>query len=160
MKKKGIIIAGLLTTAVLAGVLISFVTGPTPEKFIDHWGTTFTRCNSIRDIKAIPATDRQDLIWVREFTNGEWILARNEYACTDGAGFDATVFRDSNGSIFYQTTHHFCGYEGLCGELTQVKATNLVEFYASLDQDIKRMKWKPVGQQIVGGDGVNPPPQR
>ena len=91
-----------------------------------------SRINSLDDLPIIPKNKSQSLIYTRIFPNGEWIAARTEYACSDGAGFDATVFRGSKGRILYQTEHHFCGYEGLSSELNDVTAETLVDFYNNL----------------------------
>lgn len=109
-------------------------------RFINNWGNNFMQCNTIEDVQLIPQEERPDLIWVKQFNNGEWVIARNEHACS-GTGFDATIFRDSTGVIYYQTAHHYCGYEGLCAELSAVKGTNLVQFYAGLDNDVELKEW-------------------
>lgn len=75
---------------------------------------------------------------MRTFDSGEWVAARSEYSCVDGAGFDATVFLDSRGAIKYQVGHHFCGYEGLSSELQKVDTQNLTGFYAKLTNVVLR----------------------
>lgn len=135
-----------LIALVALGFLVKHLSTPQRAKrFITHWAVLFSQCNSLADVESIAQEERPDLIWMREFENGEWVIARTEHACTSGAGFDATVFRDSSGSILYQTTHHFCGYEGLCGDLRRAGATNLVQFYASLDDDVDLKKVKGTG---------------
>ena len=57
-----------------------------------------------------------------------------EHSCCSGAGFDATVIRDSAGAIYADTTHTFCGIEGISGELSAVSADSLSGFYSHVNQ--------------------------
>jgi hypothetical protein len=73
---------------------------------------------------------------VRVFASGEWIVATCEYSCCSGAGFDATVIRDSTGATYANTGHNFCGIEGLgegLGEYS-VPAASLPAFYSGLSK--------------------------
>jgi hypothetical protein len=71
---------------------------------------------------------------VRTFPSGEWYVATCEHACCSGAGFDATVIRDSTGAIYADKTHTFCGVEGMAEDLSYIKADSLAEFYARVWQ--------------------------
>jgi hypothetical protein len=102
------------------------------ERFVAHWTKLFQRMATLEEISGIPTEDRPELIFTRRFTNGEWVMVRGEYSCTDGAGFDATVFRDSSGIIRYQTGHHYCGFDGLRGELNGIEANSITEFFESI----------------------------
>lgn len=105
---------------------------PNPVPFVNHWGKVFSQHQTPESFHTIKASDRPDVIYLRRFGSNEWVAARSEHACTDGAGFNATVFLDSSGVIKYQSGHHFCGYEGLCCELGAVAASNLSGFYGGL----------------------------
>jgi len=110
------------------GVFLALRT-PNQMAFVTHWTQVFRRYGSPERFTDIAQQDRPDLICLRRFDNGDWIAARTEYSCTDGAGFDATVFIDSKGALKYQTGHHFCGYEGLSCDIRGVQARSLAEFY-------------------------------
>jgi hypothetical protein len=99
--------------------------------WIDHWTTTFRQCHSLDDIHALSKQVRFE-IYTRTFSDGSWVAAANEWNCTDGAGFDAAVFYDSTGRVMTDTSHHFCGGEGLYAECNRVSATSLHDFYAGL----------------------------
>jgi hypothetical protein len=105
---------------------------PNPMPFVKHWVHEFQEHKNKESFSRISKSDRPDLIVIRGFANRDWIAARTEYSCMDGAGFDATVFIDSKGQIAYQIGHHFCGYEGLCSELNKVEASSLAEFYTQM----------------------------
>ena len=119
-----------------------------PEAFVSHWASLFEKCSDVAAIRALPAAERPDCIYIREFTNGQWVAVTMEHACCSGAGFNGSVFFDNTRTIRYDTTHSFCGYEGLCGELGNVQAKNLAEFYASLTKlTLKIWKQQP-GQPV------------
>lgn len=123
-----------------------------PERFVAHWAELFRGVSTPDDLTGICAEDRPDLIFTRRFPSGEWVMARTEYSCSDGAGFDATVFRDSSGGIQYQMGHHFCGFEGLCRELNSPGATNVAGFFDSL-KSIDFREWE-MNDQPTGGAAV------
>jgi len=116
------------------------------NEFISEWSATLAGISESNMLEIAGS----DPIYTRHFANGEWIVAHTEYACSDGAGFDATVFRDSNGLIQYQKNHHFCGYEGLSSELAAVSADSLPAFYEFLTNVCIMEKINESGQQ---GDG-------
>ena len=128
----------MLLTALGLGV-VHWKHAHDPLAFVNHWGMLFRKYRTPETFPEIKTSDRADLIFVRTFDSTEWVAARTEYSCTDGAGFDATVFLDSHGAIKYQIGYHFCGYEGLCGELRKVEADNLPEFYAKLTNVVIRV---------------------
>ena len=101
-------------------------------RFVDHWASLLSRCRNIQEVEAV-AKEQDRLVLTRRFDSGEWVAVCSEHSCCSGAGFDATVFVDSKGTIQYDTTHSFCGYEGLCGELNGVAASNLNQFYSGVD---------------------------
>ena len=155
MKKIGIITIVIIACALVAGLIKLHLIGPTADEFVNHWGELFAQCNSVSDLKQISDVDRPDLIFVRKFDNGELIFARSEHACTSGAGYNATVFRDSSGAIYYDTSHHFCGYEGLCCELKSIVSTNLNQFYAGLAEDVELKPWTQKSNKILQQTAVN-----
>jgi hypothetical protein len=99
--------------------------------WIAHWTAEFRQCHSLADISALSTRARRS-VYSRTFPDGSWVAAVNEYACTDGAGFDAAVFYDSTGRVQVDRSHHFCGFEGLDADLSRVSATSLHDFYAGL----------------------------
>ena len=99
--------------------------------WIDHWITTFRQCHSLGDIQALSKRVGFE-IYTRTFQDGSWVAAANEWACSSGAGFDAAVFYDNTGRVLIDTSHHFCGGEGLYAECNRVSATSLNNFYAGL----------------------------
>jgi len=124
--------------ACFAGVVIYVVASNViydPKKeapiWIAHWTATFRQCHSLEDIRALSARARR-FVYTRTFADGSWVAAVNEYACTDGAGFDAAVFYDSTGRVQVDRSHHFCGFEGLGADLSRVSATSLHDFYLGL----------------------------
>jgi hypothetical protein len=110
-------------------------------EFIRHWASLFQGCRNTSSIRSLPESEN---IFIRVFSNQQWIAVRSEADCTDGAGFMASVFVDSEGAVKFQRGYHFCGYEGLSSELSKVKADNLAEFYAALT-NIQLHLWQPVG---------------
>jgi hypothetical protein len=128
-----------------------------PVVFVDHWGDLFHQHSTPEAFKTIAPGDRPDLIYQRLFDSGEWIAARTEYSCTDGAGFDATVFLDSRGSIRYQIGHHFCAYEGLSGDLNKVEANSLAEFYSKLTNVELRVWGGHTANKITRANAGGPP---
>jgi hypothetical protein len=111
-----------------------------PMAFVNHWGEIFRQHSTPEAFHQLAVVERPDLIYLRRFDNGEWVAARTEYSCTGGAGFDATVFLDSHGVIRFQVGHHFCGYEGLCSELREIKADTVAEFYTRMT-DVQVRIW-------------------
>jgi len=115
------------------------------DRFIAHWAGIFASNPSLGALRNLPQTERPDLITIREFENGQWFAARTEYACGDGAGFDATVFADSEGSIHFQKGYHFCGIEALGNELGFSGVTNLAGLYPKL-KSFGLKRW-PTGEE-------------
>lgn len=104
-----------------------------PRAFIQHWSERFRTVGSLDAAKRF---EQSEPVVVRTLPSGEWFIATCEHSCCSGAGFDATVIRDSTGAIYADTTHTFCGIEGLGGELGEerVPATSLAAFYSALSQ--------------------------
>jgi hypothetical protein len=65
--------------------------------------------------------------YVRKFTDGTWVIARSHCTHDPGGEWDSTVMRSSDGPLF-SSTHHFCGDEGLHGELDRINARSAAEF--------------------------------
>ena len=100
-----------------------------PRLFVKRWVKEFAKCHMIEDVRCLP---QSELIFVREFSDKTWCAARSEHSCATGAGFNATVFCDSQGRIYFNYDHHFCGYEGLAGELSRIAAQNADGFRAMI----------------------------
>jgi hypothetical protein len=122
--------AGLLVVLGVAGWLLSGRDDPRPRQFVARWAGVLGQCQDAASAQRLDGPSQP--ILVRTFGNGEWVAACSESSC-GGAGFDATVLRDSRGATWYDTAHHFCGYEGLCGELNAIPASDLDQFYAGLE---------------------------
>jgi len=103
-----------------------------PQAFIHQWAGRFRTVNSLDAARQLAESDH--CVLLRVLPSGEWFVATCEHSCCSGAGFDATVIRDSTGAIYADTTHTFCGIEGLGGELGErlVSATSLPAVYSNL----------------------------
>ena len=102
-----------------------------PQAFIEHWSEHFSTVNRLDLAQRFARTEP---VIVRIFPSGEWLIATCEYSCCGGAGFNATVIRDSTGAIYTNVGRNFCGIEGLDEELGERlnPATSLPEFYSTL----------------------------
>lgn len=133
-KRKLIWVASVCVAGIIVCILLRSVTyNPQKEAplWIAHWTAEFRQCHSLADINALSARTHRS-IYTKTFPDGSWVAAVNEYACTDGAGFDAAVFYDSSGRAQVDRSHHFCGFEGLDADLSRVSAISLRDFYADL----------------------------
>jgi hypothetical protein len=128
-RRRAILIA---FTLILIGAVLAYQSyHQRPQAFIQQWSERFRAVDSLESAKQLASTEP---VIVRTFPSGEWLIATCEYSCCDGAGFDATVMRDSSGAIFTNLGHNFCGVEGLGEELSEfrVPATDLSSFYSTL----------------------------
>ena len=123
---------GILLTLAAVAVGSRLVPDHRAGAFVAHWAKLFQDCPDIASIQALPTKERPDCIFIRAFTNGQWVAVRMEHSCCSGAGFDASVFVDSTRTIRYDTTHTFCGNETLSAELGRIQAAGPAGFYASL----------------------------
>lgn len=128
MKKLIIISVGIISLMVIA---IMRSGQSASDAFVERWSKQFKMAGNLKAVKALP---QAKLIYIQTFKNGEWVAATCEHACCSGAGYNATVFYDSQRKIYYDTTYSFCGLEGLGGELGKAKATSLQTFYPQLCQ--------------------------
>jgi len=133
-----------VVAAIIAGQLFFRMA---PERFVDRWAGLFRGCNGLASVESLSNREAKGALYIREFADGEWVAVSSECSCT-GAGFDASVFYDSTGAIYSDTTHHFCGYEGLCGELNGIDASGLDDFYMAL----KALKPISLTRHIVNGE--------
>ena len=150
----------LLVGAIVAVIVIAACNRLKPDHradaFVTHWAGLFRKCPDLASIRTLPPKERPDCVYIRQFPNGQWVAVKMEHSCCSGAGFDASVFLDSTRIIRYDKTYSFCGYEGLCGELEKVQATELDGFYASLTNlnlNIWKQEW---GQPRF--EGLSPVP--
>jgi hypothetical protein len=93
--------------------------------FISKQSARIRQCKTLQD-------SEQAAHFTRSFSDGTWVAVMSEHACSSGAGFDATVFYDSENIVRFDKLHHFCGLEGLHNELTKISADSLREFYTRL----------------------------
>ncbi len=123
----------IVITVCLIGLALVAVTASAGKlasnEFVKVWATTFKKCPTLKAVKSLP---NANVIYIRTFNNGEWVAVSMEHACCSGAGFNATVFYDSQHKIYSDTTYSFCGLEGLASELGEIKATSLKTFYPNL----------------------------
>ena len=128
-------VVALVVFAVLAagGVASYRMHTQRPHAFIEHWSERFRTVDTLGSARRL---EQSEPVIVRTLASGEWWIATCEHSCCSGAGFDATVIRDSTGAIYADTTHTFCGIEGLGGELGEhrVPARTLAAFYSGLSQ--------------------------
>lgn len=105
-----------------------------PQAFIKQWNTDFRKLDGLGSARQM--VQSEPWVVLRVFPSGEWLVATCEHSCCSGAGFDATVIRDSTGAIYADTTHTFCGSEGLAAELGErsVPAASLQACYSTLSQ--------------------------
>ena len=101
------------------------------RSFINHWSKEFRKCSNLQAIETLQEQEKAH-IYRRTFANGDWVAVKMEHACCSGAGFDATVFYDSSGKVYCDTSYTFCGYEVLNKCLNKIKADSLKDFYSVL----------------------------
>ncbi len=116
----------LLAPCLAAGFVWFWIAGR-PLVFIGKWSREFRNVTTLEDARRLEKGGR---VWVKAFSNGEWLLATCEHSCCSGAGFDATVIRDSTGAILVDRTHTSCGVQGMILELEAVPGDSLSAFYA------------------------------
>jgi hypothetical protein len=100
------------------------------RRFVRQWSGVFGQCKTLDDIKRLPPKLHPEWIYIRQFTDGSWLAASSTSPSDNGADYFASVFRDSRGRIS-TADHDFDGYEGLAGDISDVKANSLDEFYAN-----------------------------
>ncbi|MES2570071.1 MAG: hypothetical protein V4710_08450 [Verrucomicrobiota bacterium] len=101
-----------------------------PQVFVQRWSERFRALDSFAAAEQL----RQSVpVYVRTLPSGEWFIATCEHSCCSGAGFDATVIRDSTGAIYADTTHTFCGIEGMSAELDAASSDSLSVLYKRLN---------------------------
>jgi hypothetical protein len=129
-----LLLLALFLVSILLGYIWFIPSAPDNRRaeFVEHWARLFEDCSDLEAVESLRGRESPELLYVSKFANGEWIAVRMEYACGDGAGFDASVFVDSTGKICFDTSHHFCGYEALEAELGGINAANLAELYSGL----------------------------
>ena len=105
-----------------------------PQAFIHQWSERFRTLDSLDAARQL--VQAEPWVVLRVLPSGEWFVTTCEHSCCSGAGYDATVIRDSTGAIYADTTHSFCGIEGLGEELGEqrIPATSLPAFYSALTQ--------------------------
>jgi hypothetical protein len=133
-----LILGGAMVFIVAMLVRVPMAKEAKAAKWSAFWSEQFRRCHTLAEVQALA---RPELIYTRTFPDGSWVAAKNEWDCTDGAGFDAAIFYDSTSRLQVDRLHHFCGFEGLEGELRGISATSLRDFYAALQQcQLKELK--------------------
>jgi len=97
-----------------------------PRAFVCQWNEQFRKIDNLASARKF---QEDNGVFLREFPSGEWLIGTCEHSCCSGAGFDATVIRDSKGAVFADTSHTFCGIEAMYSELGGIPADNLAGFY-------------------------------
>jgi len=133
LSKRRIVVLVVLALVVTGAFAVYRSYTQRPRAFIEYWSERFRAVDSLDAAKRI---QQSEPVVIRAFPSGEWFIATCEHSCCSGAGFDATVIRDSTGATYSNTTHTFCGIEGLGGELSEhsAPATTLAAFYSGLSQ--------------------------
>ena len=133
VSKNRIIVLLMVVCAVSAAVAIAVhhYEAKRPLAFVQHWKERFSTINNLETAMRLMGPEP---VFVRTFASGEWFIATCEHSCCSGAGFDATVIRDNTGAIYADTTHTFCGMEGISAELGEVPAESLSTFYSHATQ--------------------------
>ena len=127
----GRIIVFALCAIVVVGLVTPHLAFIHQPRFVRHWSQQFRGIDSLDAAKSFEESER---VFVRAFSSGEWLIATCEHSCCSGAGFDATVIRDSTGTIYTDTTHTFCGIEDMTSAFAQISAETLSAFYPRLTQ--------------------------
>lgn len=134
---------GLAALAVLVLILIGLRLYAR-HRFVADWKQRFPaykddidRLPSVDLAVGLPSDDSQipqpiagaKLVRFR-FPDGSWFAAAEHDTHDEGLEWDAAVFYDSRGG-FTVTKHHFCGWEGLSGELKRysMEARSLEDFH-------------------------------
>lgn len=139
MKLKRIIISTLLIVILVPVVYLigtniyiyTFGKDLAPNAFISKWVEIFSDFQSPRDINKIKLEERPDLIVVREFLDSSWIAATCNFYMQDH--WSAIVMVDSTGKIC-SSRKIISGYEALYGEIQNIKAHNLKDFYKGFSE--------------------------
>ncbi len=120
----------VIAIVLLAGSLVAYGYYATrADRFVRQWSERFKGVDNLEEAKRL---EEVEPVFVHTFASSEWFIATCEHSCCSGAGFDATVIRDSTGAVYADTTHTFCGIEGMAGELREASGGSLREFYSHL----------------------------
>jgi hypothetical protein len=129
LKRRAILLLVLLLSATI--LIVHGFSIDRPHAFVEEWTQRF---QAVESLAAALTFEETAPVVVRAFSSGEWLIATCEHSCCSGAGFDATVMRDSTGAIYADTTHTFCGIEGLSHELKELPGETLEAFYQHASQ--------------------------
>jgi hypothetical protein len=102
------------------------------EAFVNQWFSEFKQVDGYAKAQALQESGKA---FARTFKSGEWLVATCEHSCCSGAGYDATIIRDSTGAIYVNTEHCYCGMsEEMSATFSEVKADSLATFYPQLKE--------------------------
>lgn len=121
-----VFLAGAIAAALLIASLLASAAYQR-SKFIKETVAILSPVNSLADIQKLDAGYRPDLIYTRQFDNGDWAAVRALDEEETGFGFTAALIYTGKG-VFWISRHPFCGYEGLSGEMSRIKADTLENF--------------------------------
>lgn len=115
--------------AVAAGFLLYVSLGRriVSARFAQRWAS---RLPAYAAMPRLPQTARDAKLLKWTLQDGSWVIVAEHDIHDGGFEWDQAVFYDSRGRA-RRTSHHFCGWEGLLGDLEPYrKARSLDEFYA------------------------------
>lgn len=96
------------------------------EQFRNRWLSILETVKSPVDFDADTVTLAENKV-IRTFPDNSWIAVVS-HNIHEGGEWDRTLLKDSTGAV-WQSSHHFCGYEGLHGEIFSVEGTTLKQFH-------------------------------
>ena len=131
-----IVLVGVL---VVAGALVALGILTGPRGFVREWSR---RLPDSRPPRSVGSTTLADGVFVRRFPDGSWVAAKVEGSCQCANGrFEAAVFADDSGNVYYETTFGFHGDPGAMGAL---EADSAAEFRQRLESEFD-LELRPAG---------------
>lgn len=121
-----------LLTLVILGLGAYWLLAGRSQFFIWSWSRRLHSLGNLSAIEDYTQTHPRAPLYLLSFPSGEWVAVAMEHACCSGAGFNATIFYDSSGATYIDTTHSFCGVEGSGEELGRAGVDSLATFYPQL----------------------------
>ncbi|OGR69150.1 MAG: hypothetical protein A2081_05195 [Elusimicrobia bacterium GWC2_61_19] len=102
------------------------------RKFIEESVGILSMVNAAEDVAKLEPEFHPEFIWVRKFKDGSWAAARALDEEETDYGFTAALIYTGGGK-FWLSSHGFCGFEGVEGELGAIKAESAAEFVAGAE---------------------------
>lgn len=141
-RRKKIILTIIFAVFVISGISIQFpnlVHDFHAKRFVNKWAGIFTNCKSFPCVCKTSGM-KPEFFYTRTFDNGEWVIAINADNCKGGKGYNASVFYGSDGALYYQIGHQYCGQAAFMDELNKINAGELTLFYDRLPYELHQWK--------------------